>query len=89
MRKGRSRKPFGEQVVKLIAGVNLEQMNMANVHVFLKPVGLHRVMLGMRGHAMGLQTGKGKCTNIVLMNLDMHVGKSGHWKANLSSKLLD
>ena len=52
-----------------------------------KPVILDGVMFRARGHALGLQAGKGEGTNVILMNFDVHVGDRRNVNPHCGPKL--
>ena len=89
MSKGGRRKTLSEKVAKLIAGVYLEQMDAARMHMLPEPVVLDGIVLRARGHALGLQAGEGESTHIVFVNSDMHVSHCRHLKTNGGAEGMD
>ena len=89
MSKRNRTKTFGEDVAKLVFGVDFDEFNVTRAYLLSEPMILDGVVLGTRSHPTGLEFAEGQGTNIVLVDFYMKIGNIFHRQATGRTKFLD
>jgi hypothetical protein len=71
-----------KHVTQLILRINLQDIHSVSMYMLAKPVIFDGVMLRARGHSSGFELRQGKCTDVILVDIDVHVSHTLNFNPN-------